>query len=145
MGASLPGRVEYRSLEFELRPGPMAGMGVAYRLFGGAAPFVHTSLTLSVSRSTTRAPDGSKGTFTSRDYRLGLAVGKTLGRVAAPFVVARYFGAGTNWSVAGHGGDHYRYQVGAGSAFALSEHFDALVELAFLGEKRATVGVGYVF
>jgi hypothetical protein len=36
------------------------------------------------------------GTFTSRDYRLGIAIGKALGRIAAPFAVARYFGAGTN-------------------------------------------------
>ncbi len=89
LGASLPGRVEYRAVQFDLRPGPMAGVGVAYRLFGGAAPFVHTSFTLSLSRSTTRAPDGSKGTFTSRDYRFGLAVGKTLGHAGGPKARAR--------------------------------------------------------
>ena len=69
-----------------------------------------------------------------------------MGNVAAPFVVARYFGAGTNWSVGGgHGADHFRYHVGLGSAFGLSDHFDALGELAFLGEQRLTIGGGYVF
>ena len=145
LGASLPGRLRYQSRDFDLRPGPMAGVGVAYRLLGGRLPFVHGSLTFSWSRSATRAPDGVEGTFTSRDYRLGLALGKTLGTVAAPFVVARYFGAGTTWSLAGHGADHYRYQVGVGSALALSARFDVLVELAFLGEGRAVIGAGYVF
>lgn len=69
-----------------------------------------------------------------------------MGKFAAPFVVARYFGAGTSWpDVAGHGADHYRYHVGIGSAFGLSEHFDTLAEVAFLGERRLTLGVGYMF
>jgi hypothetical protein len=66
--------------------------------------------------------------------------------VAAPFVVARYFGAGTDWSVAGgKGSDKFRYHVGGGSAFGLSERWDSLVEVTFLGEKRATFGLGYFF
>ena len=73
-------------------------------------------------------------------------MGKALGSIAAPFIVGRYFGAGTEWAVAGgHGADKFRYQVGVGAAFGLSEHVDALAELAFLGERRATVGVGYIF
>lgn len=145
LGATLPGRLDYAGTRFDLLPGPMAGVGIGYRLFGGKAPFIHTSLTLSLARSTTRAPDGREEAFTSRDYRLGVAVGKTLGKVAAPFAFARYFGGGTSWAVAGHGGDHFRYQVGIGSAFTLSEHFDALAELAFLGERRMSLGIGYVF
>lgn len=77
---------------------------------------------------------------------MGAALGKTIGRVAAPFVVAHYFGAGTSWSVAGgHGADHYRYHLGVGSAFGFLEHWDALAELSCLGERRATLGVGYLF
>lgn len=146
LGASLGGRLDYRSEQFDLLPGPVLGIGAAYRLFGGRAPFVQASLTLSVARSTTRAEDESRASFTSRDYRLGLAVGKTFGSVAAPFLVARYFGAGTTWSVGGgHGADHFRYHIGLGSAFGLSSHFDALVEIAFVGERRASLGAGYTF
>jgi hypothetical protein len=146
LGGSLFGHIDYGGQRFKLDPGPIGGLGVSYRLFGGTAPFVHGSFTYSLARSTARAPDDTRSTFTSRDYRVGLAIGKTLGGFAAPFVVGRYFGAGTNWpAVAGHGGDHYRYHVGVGSAFGFSEHWDSLVELAFLGEKRATVGLGYVF
>jgi hypothetical protein len=146
VGSSLFGHLDYGGRRFELEPGPIGGLGVSYRLFGGTAPFVHASLTYSIARSTALAPDDTRTTFTSRDYRLGLAVGKTFGGFAAPFVVGRYFGGGTSWpGVGGHGGDHYRYHVGVGSAFGLSQHFDSLVELAFLGEKRATLGLGYVF
>jgi hypothetical protein len=120
-------------------------LGVSYRLLGGTLPFGHLSLTLSISRATAEAPDGTDSTFTSRDYRLGAAVGKTFGTVAAPFVVARYFGGGTDWDVVGKGADDYQYHVGVGSAFGFSEHFDALAELTFLGERRLTLGVGYLF
>jgi hypothetical protein len=129
-----------------LRPGPVGGLGISYRFFGDRLPFVHVSFTYSMARSTTHADGTPDADFKSRDYRAGLAVGKALGKHVPPFVVARYFGAGTDWSVAGgHGADHYRYHVGAGSAFGFSEHLDALIELAFLGERRVSVGVGYLF
>lgn len=146
LGTSIGGHLDYGGQRYRLSPGPIVGLGASYRLFGGSAPFLHLSVGYSVSRSTSHAPEAPDAPFTSNDYRLGVAVGKTLGSFAAPFVVGRYFGAGTNWSVGdGHGADHYRYQLGVGSAFGLSDHLDALVELAFLGERRATLGVGYVF
>ena len=145
-GASLGGHVDYLGQRYSLQPGPIGGVGVSYRFFGGAAPFVHTSFTFSLARSRTRAEDGSEADFDSRDWRFGLAAGKTLGEHVAPFAVARYFGAGTNWSVGGgKGADHYRYHVGVGSAFGFSDHVDGLVEVAFLGERRASIGVGYLF
>lgn len=145
-GASLGGHVDYAGQRFELLPGPIGGLGISYRLFGGAVPFVHLSVTGSLARSTTRAPDGAEAIFTSRDWRAGLAVGQAIGKWVAPFAVVRYFGAGTDWSVAGgKGADAFRYQVGVGSVFRISERMDGLAELAFLGEKRATLGLGYSF
>jgi hypothetical protein len=145
-GASLGGHVDYGGRRYSLRPGPIGGLGVSYRFLGDRLPFVHASFTFALARSTTHATGVEDATFTSRDWRAGVAVGKTLGKHVAPFVVARYFGAGTDWAVAGgHGSDHYRYHVGIGSAFGFSEHVDALVEIAFLGERRASVGVGYLF
>ena len=147
IGTALDGHIDYRGQRFALRPGPIGGLGLGYRLFGNdGAPFLHFTASYSIARSTTRSLDATDATFVSRDSRLGAAIGKTLGSVAAPFLVARYFGAGTRWSVGGgHGADHYRYHVGVGSAFGLSAHFDALVELAFLGERRASLGAGYTF
>jgi hypothetical protein len=101
LGSSLAGHLDYREQRFELKPGPIAGLAVSYRLFGGSAPFLHLSAGYSVARSNSRAPNSEQATFSSYDYRFGAAVGKTFGKFAAPFVVARYFGAGTNWSVAG--------------------------------------------
>jgi len=146
-GASLGGRVDYGGARYDLQPGWIAGVGAAYRFFGrNGLPFVQPSFTYSIARTRSEAPDGTEATFTSKDWRAGLAVGKVVGGFAAPFVAARYFGAGTDWDVGGgHGGDHYRYHVAAGSAFALSEHWDVVGELAFLGERRATLGVGYTF
>lgn len=146
LGAALVGRIDYEGERYTLLPGPVAGLGLSYRFFGGRVPFVHVSFSGSIARATTRAEDGSESSFTSRDWRLGLAVGHAVAEWAAPFAVARYFGAGTDWDVAGgKGADAFRYHVGAGSAFGISEHWDALVELAFLGERRATAGVGYSF
>jgi hypothetical protein len=145
-GASLGGHVDYGGRRYELRPGPIGGLGVSYRLLGDRLPFVHASLTFALARSVTHADGVEDASFTSRDWRVGVAVGKTLGKHVAPFVVARYFGAGTQWSVAGgSGSDHFRYHVGAGSAFGFSEHLDGLLEIAFLGEKRVSIGVGYLF
>jgi hypothetical protein len=146
LGAALAGRIDYQGERYTLLPGPVAGLGVSYRFLGGRVPFVHVSLTASIARATSRADDGSEQEFTSRDWRLGLAVGHAVTQWAAPFVVARYFGAGTHWDVAsGKGSDAFRYHVGAGSAFGISEHWDVLAELAFLGERRATLGAGYSF
>lgn len=146
LGSALVGHIDYLGARYDLLPGILGGVGVSYRFLGGKLPFIHSSLTLSLAKAAARAPDGSETTFTSRDWRVGVAVGKAIGSVAAPFAVFRYFGAGTHWSVAGgKGADDFRYHVGVGSAFGLSEHWDALTEIAFLGERRATVGMGYTF
>jgi hypothetical protein len=144
-GASLGGRFEYGGQRYDLAPGPIGGVGVSYLLLGKALPFIHLSFTLSLSQATATAPNGDEASFTSRDWRAGAAFGKTFGTLAAPFVVARYFGGGTEWSPAGKGADDYRYHVGVGSAFGVTEHVDVLVEAAFLGERRATLGAGYLF
>jgi hypothetical protein len=144
-GASIGGQVEYEGQRYDLAPGPIGGVGISYLFLGKSLPFIHMSLTWSLSQSTATAPDGDESSFTSRDWRLGAAIGKSLSPVAAPFVVARYFGGGTEWTGIGRGSDDYRYHIGIGGAFGLSEQVDVLVELAFLGERRATLGVGYLF
>jgi hypothetical protein len=145
LGASLPGRLDFLGQRYHLSPGPLAGVGASYRLLGGKLPFVHLSFTYSLAQSTARAPDGGESSLKSYDYRAGLAVGATVGKLAAPFVFGRYFGAGTRWEGVGKGADAYRYHLGTGTVLALSQQLDLLGELAFLGEKRASLGVGYVF
>ncbi len=145
-GAALGGRVDFRGVRHDLRPGYLGGVGVSYRLLDGrgALPFAHASFTYSVARTTTRAPDASEAAFTSKDWRIGLSIGKVVFGRVAPYVVGRVFGAGTDWSVGGaHGADASRYHVGVGSAFALGAHLDGLLEAAVLGERRLSVGLGW--
>lgn len=152
-GGALGGHVDFRDQRYTLRPGAVGGIGVSYRVLDGRGvlPFVHASATLSVARAATEGPGtpaapSVRSAFTSYDWRFGLAVGKPIGKVAAPFAVARYFGAGTDWEPGGtKGSDRFRYHVGAGSAFAISEKIDLLTEVTFLGEKRLTLGAGYTF
>jgi hypothetical protein len=146
-GAALGGYVDYRGERYSIKPGALGGLGVSYRLVDGFGkkPFVQASFTVSLGRSTATSPTGEETSFQSKDTRVGLAIGKRFGPLA-PFVVGRYFGGGTTWSVAGgHGADAFRYHVGAGLSAALGERFDSLLELAVVGEKRATFGIGYSF
>jgi hypothetical protein len=144
-GASLGGRIEYGGQRYDLAPGPIVGAGISYLLLGKTRPFIHLSMSASFSQAGATAPNGSESSFKSKDWRVGAAIGKTFGTAAAPFIVARYFGGGTDWSTVGKGADNYRYHAGAGSAFGVSDHIDVLVEAAFLGERRASLGVGYLF
>lgn len=148
--AGLPqgGTLEYRGQSHELSGKSLFGVSAAYRLIddGLLFPFVQVSLGYSVSHSTTRAPSGAVADFDGKDWRAGLLVGKTFLKLVAPYVMGRYFGAGTEWAPGGgHGSDHYRYHVGAGAALALGEHLDAVAELAVLGEQRLSIGAGYTF
>jgi len=144
-GASLGGSLRYLGDAYDLGPGWIAGVGVSYRLLGrGVLPFVAPSFSYSIARSSISGPAQPETAFEARDWRAGLVVGKAFGTVA-PFVFARYFGGGSEFALAGHGSDHYRYHAGAGAALALSDRFDALVEIAALGERRATFSVGYSF
>lgn len=146
-GASLGGRLTNLAERWTVRPGAIVGGGASFR-FGGKNgwPFLQPSASLSVSFASAESQSQEGRSFRALDWRFGAAIGKTIGSVAAPFVVARYFGGGTDFAPAGgHGQDHYRYHAGIGSAFGVSPQVDAVVELAFLGERRGTVGFGYSF
>lgn len=144
-GASLGGSLSFQGNSYDLGPGWIAGVGASYRLLGrNGLPFLAPSVSYSIARASLQGPGVSPTAFEARDWRVGLVVGRVFGRVA-PFVVGRYFGGGSESSLTGHGGDHFRYHAGAGAAWALSDRLDALVELAFLGERRGTLSVGYSF
>lgn len=150
-GAALGGRVELDGVAHSLRPGWIAGLAASARVLDGQGllPFVHVSVGYSVAAARSRAPDGAEATFTSKDWRVGVAVGKVVGGATplfAPFVAARIFGAGTDWAPGGgKGSDAYRFHVAAGAAVPLGARLDVLAEVAFLGEQRLSVGVGASF
>ncbi len=146
-GVALPGSLRFRDERYELLAGPIGGAGLSLRVLDGVGPlpFAQVAFTYSLIRSKTRASDGTEADFHSKDVRFGLVVGKAIGKVVAPFAFVRYFGGGTEWAPFGHGSDAYRYHVGVGGSFALGGTFDGLVEVAFLGEKRASIGIGTTF
>ena len=147
-GASLGGRVDFGDARYTLSPGYVVGGGVAYRLGGhGGAPFVQPSLSLAYAGGArAEGPDGVRTSFNALDYRGGLAVGKVVLGFAAPFGVVRYFGGSSDWTAAGgKGRDRFLYHAGVGSAFALGQRLDLVAEVAFLGERRATLGAGWAF
>lgn len=143
-GSALGGRVELDGVAHRLRPGWIAGLALSGRVLDGrgVAPFVQLSLSYSMAVARSRAPDDAEATFTSKDWRVGLVVGKVFGGVA-PFVAARVFGAGTDWALGGgKGSDAYRFHVAGGLAVPFGARIDALAEVAFLGEQRLSLGVG---
>jgi hypothetical protein len=109
-------------------------------------PFILASF--SVAYSVTEAsPVAGSGTFTGRDVRLGVAVGKSFGP-ARVYAAGRAFGGGYRWtgtSPAITGGDAHLYQVGAGVAVNLPADLDVMVEAMPLGERSLTAGVGWSF
>ena len=127
-GASVSGLVLTERAEQPLRPFVLASLSFAYSV-------------------TDAEPTGGTGTFTGRDVRLGVAVGKSFG-LARPYLAARGFGGGYRWTgtaPATSGGDRHLYQVGAGVALDLPGDLDVLVEAMPLGERSLTAGAGWSF
>lgn len=109
-------------------------------------PFVLASFSLAYS-VTDASPMSGSGTFTGRDVRLGVAVGKSFGP-ARVYAAGRGFGGGYRWSgvsPAITGADAHLYQAGAGVAVNMPADLDAMVEAMPLGERSLTAGVGWSF
>jgi hypothetical protein len=153
LGAILAGRLDVDGTSHDVLPGWLVAGAIAYRLYdgGGAAPFVLLNGSIGVASARTRqrdVVDPPTATLTSVDVRIGVAVGWTIAGVLSPYVAARAFGGPVSWSLAGQsvtGTDRYHYQIGAGLALRMGDRFDAYVEAAPLGEKRASLGLGYSF
>jgi hypothetical protein len=121
--------------------GGLASIAYSHRFVDESerSPFVVGTFSFTASY----APDLSAG-----DARIGVAVGKTLARTFAPFVVARAFGGPVRWRHGDDvrtGGDSHHYQVGLGALFLAGRGVDASLEIAPLGEKRLSAGLGWSF
>ena len=151
LGAVVDGRLEVDGTIHDVRPGWLVAAAIAQRLVDahGSTPFVLVSGSLGFGRAHTRerVAGASDVALTSVDLRGGVTVGWTLLDVLSPYLAARVFGGPVAWTLRGEsvvGGDRYHYQLGGG----LSVHtgrFDAYVEVAPLGEKRASAGLGVAF
>jgi hypothetical protein len=149
-GALLGGTVRAAGVDHELRPGWLAGAGVAWLAVAetGRRPFVSASAMLGyLAAHTKQADSGAEVPWRAGDARIGVTVGKSLGPLR-PYLVGRAFGGPVSWRDGGQsltGNDAHHYQVGAGVAFSLPAYLDASVEAAPLGEQGLAAGLGYRF
>lgn len=136
------GAITYARIDgITIDKGGLASIAYSYRLVDESkrSPFVIGTFSVTASY----APDLFAG-----DGRIGVAVGKTLARTFAPFVVARAFGGPVRWKHGDEvrtGGDSHHYQVGAGALFIAGRGIDASIEVAPLGERRLSAGLGWSF
>jgi hypothetical protein len=126
--------------------GPAAAIGASWRVTGPGRPFVILSSLLSFTAATTHGSGAATETvgYEALDLRLGVIVGTTLWDVWSPYVSARVFGGPVFWRYAGEavtGTDAYHYQVGAGFALALPQHWSLFAEGSPLGERAVAVGI----
>jgi hypothetical protein len=136
-GVVTAGRIEDTTIE----PGPLGSIALSYRLVDESkrSPFVIGTFSFAASY----APD-----LFAADGRLGVAVGKTFARTFAPFAIARVFGGPVRWKQDGEartGGDSHHYQVGLGALIVAGRGVDASFEVAPIGERRVSAGLGWSF
>lgn len=135
LGSALGGKLG----DERVHQGPLGSIALSVRIVddGPRSPFLVS--TFSLAQSFVRTATSN---IAATDARIGLALGKTIGPVA-PFVTARAFGGPVRFNGM-VGSDRYHYQFGAG-ALVFSGGFDAALEIAFVGERRVTAGVGWSF
>lgn len=139
LGAALTGHIVFNGRDDRIRPGPLMSIAGSYRAVddGPRTPFVVGTVSLAQSFVHT-----DESALRATDARVGVVVGKTFGPFA-PFVAARAFGGPVRYA-GDTGGDRYHYQFAAGGLLFV-KGFDASFEVAFLGERRFTLGVGASF
>ena len=135
---------------FTLDPGWIASVAGTWKVYGKTRsdPFVIVGGAVAASGGATRDGAGAKQDMLAFDLRISALAGKTFFDVLSPYVALRAFGGPVLWKHRGEdqlGGDKYHFQVGAGLLVALPGRFDAFAEVVPLGERAATLGLGYSF
>ncbi len=149
-GSVLAGNLVYGTDVYAVIPGPLFALAGSIRLVDEATSTPFVLATLSVAQSFARTRNGAGDTFalSATDARIGVLVGKTISQTVAPYVVARAFGGPVRWDRPEGivtGSDRYHYQVGVGALVIAGAGIDGTIEVAFVGERRATAGLGFAF
>ncbi len=142
LGVLLGGTLEGEGRTFELGTGIVGSVGVA-RQWTRRSWFLAGSASIGLSRASTRESGGSRASLTAGDVRAGLTAGRTFGPFS-PYLLARAFAGPVFWSWDGTsttGTDTHHFQLGGGASLALGR-FTLLVDVAALGERAASIGVG---
>lgn len=151
-GGILWGSLRVGAERHDFGPGWAAAVATSYRLRDGSDgwPFVLLSASLAGAGARTRlsAPGAPEVPYYAVDVRLGAVAGKTFYDALTPYAAARVFGGPIFWRIDGAsqtGTDRYHYQLGVGLSVALPMGLDAFAELAPLGERSVSCGMGYAF
>lgn len=148
VGVVLGGTLEVDgSLTHDIRPGVLAGIGVARQWTVASRWFVTGSATLSVSvASTQSAGTFDEPRFVAGDVRGGVIAGRTIGEIWQPYVLARGFGGPVFWTIAGNdvtGTDVHHFQIGAGVSVAIPFGLTLVADVSMLGEQAASLGASW--
>jgi hypothetical protein len=152
LGAILGGSLDGALGDYRLGAGPLVNAAAGWGFLDGKGPRPYLAAALSFGFSTVRTQNesltGDNPQLTALDLRLSAVIGKWLFGFWLPYFGAAVFGgpvffAPQGQSLTGTDGNHYRLSVG--STFDLPGHLRAFVEVGFLGEQNAVLGLGYAF
>jgi hypothetical protein len=148
-GALLGGSLTDDTGRHDFAPGGVLQAGLTWLAVAprGGGPFVSVSATLSLAAASTAAgPAGPSAPYRAADLALAGSAGWPIAGWLAPYAAAKVFGGPVRWERSGvpvTGTDLSHYQVALGLAAALPRRFDALLEVAPLGERAVTVALGW--
>jgi hypothetical protein len=129
-------------------PGPVAAVGVGYRMLEGR-PFLALTGVLSASTARTRREHSDDSArYTAFDLRLGAAFGVTFFDSLSPYALLRVFGGPVLWRYDGAsvtGTDVHHYQLGLGLSWLIAERANVFVEGVPLGERALSAGAAALF
>ena len=150
LGATLGGRFVYGDERYSFDPGWIVSIAGTWKVYGKTRsdPFVIVGGALAGSGASTRDAAGLTEGMIAIDARLSALAGKTFFDVMTPYIALRLFGGPIAWKDHGEdrvGGDKYHFLIGAGLLVALPGRFDAFAEVVPVGERAATLGLGYSF
>ena len=148
-GGILGGTIEVAGVKHTISPGPLLGAAASWRLVDPATAPVFVLFGASLSVSTAQTSAGlERARLTAGDLRGSLIAGKTFFSALSPYAVVRAFGGPVFWKIQGKAvsaGDRYHYHAGLGLSLAIPAGVDVFAEVAPLGEKRGTLGLGVTF
>lgn len=152
LGVIIGGSLDGGLGNYRLQPGILGSVSVGYTFVDGTGPwpYVAASATFGVASAATYNETNSndRPTVTALDFRLSAVIGKRLFDFWLPYAGVAVFGGPVYFAPAGNsltGTDQHHFRLSVGSSFSLPAHLEAFVEIGFLGEQNALVGLGYAF
>jgi hypothetical protein len=147
-GVSFAGSLTLPEGRHDVSPGPIAAVGLDWRVWEQGRWFALLTSALSVSGTHTRLAGGAAVGYQALDVRLGGQLGVELVELLRPYVVARVFGGPVFWRHAGEavtGTDTHHFQIGGGLALGLGPTWNVFAEAVPLGERALAAGVAARF